>query len=175
MYFCICIHVFFIIFLFTGFLQDSDGTPYKTLKALGGRGSNSYSENTERNLSNHRSQNHSATTPTPTYKGNKVRTWRDYDSIYNWDILVQYPSRQHFTITFNSLALVNKFKVSWINLQYYSISSSCLLLLSTDTLLYFFLAFFLCFILIQLSVKPGIVYHDCVLYHICYEWTLSAN
>uniref|UniRef100_A0A8C1E274 Terminal nucleotidyltransferase 4A n=2 Tax=Cyprinus carpio TaxID=7962 RepID=A0A8C1E274_CYPCA len=52
---------------------DSDGTPYKTLKALGGRGSNSYSENTERNLSNHRSQNHSATTPTPTYKGNKSR------------------------------------------------------------------------------------------------------
>ncbi|XP_052457636.1 terminal nucleotidyltransferase 4B-like isoform X1 [Carassius gibelio] len=52
---------------------DSDGTPYKTLKALGGRGSNSYSENTVRNLSNHRSQNHSATMPTPTYKGNKSR------------------------------------------------------------------------------------------------------
>uniref|UniRef100_A0A672QSW7 Terminal nucleotidyltransferase 4A n=1 Tax=Sinocyclocheilus grahami TaxID=75366 RepID=A0A672QSW7_SINGR len=52
---------------------DSDGTPCKTSKALGGRGSNSYSENTERNLSNHRSQNHSATMPTPTYKGNKSR------------------------------------------------------------------------------------------------------
>ncbi|XP_056089792.1 terminal nucleotidyltransferase 4B isoform X1 [Rhinichthys klamathensis goyatoka] len=50
---------------------DSDGTPYKTAKALGGRGS--YSENTERNLSNHRSQNHSATIPTPTNKGNKSR------------------------------------------------------------------------------------------------------
>ncbi|KAK2913914.1 hypothetical protein Q8A67_002313 [Cirrhinus molitorella] len=52
---------------------DSDGTPYKTSKALGGRGSNSYSENTERNLSNHRSQNHSAAVPTPTNKGNKSR------------------------------------------------------------------------------------------------------
>ncbi|XP_043101384.1 terminal nucleotidyltransferase 4B [Puntigrus tetrazona] len=51
---------------------DSDGTPCKTSKALG-RGSNSYSENTERNLSNHRSQNHSATMPTPTNKGNKSR------------------------------------------------------------------------------------------------------
>ncbi|RXN21094.1 adenylate cyclase type 2-like isoform X1 [Labeo rohita] len=50
---------------------DSDGTPYKTSKASGGRGSNSYSENTERNLSNHRSQNHSAAMPTPTNKGNK--------------------------------------------------------------------------------------------------------
>ncbi|KAK9971774.1 hypothetical protein ABG768_025125 [Culter alburnus] len=50
---------------------DSDGTPCKTAKALGGRGS--YSENTERNLSNHRSQNHSATMPTPTNKGNKSR------------------------------------------------------------------------------------------------------
>lgn len=50
---------------------DSDGTPYKTAKALGGRGS--YSENTERNLSNHRSQNHSATMPNPTNKGNKSR------------------------------------------------------------------------------------------------------
>ncbi|XP_016088591.1 non-canonical poly(A) RNA polymerase PAPD5-like [Sinocyclocheilus grahami] len=51
---------------------DSDGTPCKTSKALG-RGSNSYSENTERNLSNHRSQNHSATMATPTNKGNKSR------------------------------------------------------------------------------------------------------
>uniref|UniRef100_A0A8C2BS74 Terminal nucleotidyltransferase 4A n=1 Tax=Cyprinus carpio TaxID=7962 RepID=A0A8C2BS74_CYPCA len=51
---------------------DSDGTPCKTSKALG-RGSNSYSENTDRNLSNHRSQNHSATMPTPTNKGNKSR------------------------------------------------------------------------------------------------------
>lgn len=52
---------------------DSDGTPCKTSKALGGRGSNAYSENTERNLSNHRSQNHSATISTPTNKGNKSR------------------------------------------------------------------------------------------------------
>ncbi|XP_056605061.1 terminal nucleotidyltransferase 4B [Triplophysa dalaica] len=48
---------------------DSDGTPYKTAKALSGRGS----ESTERNLSNHRSQNHSATIPTPTHKGSKNR------------------------------------------------------------------------------------------------------
>lgn len=52
---------------------DSDGTPYKTAKALGGRSSGSYSENTERNLSNHRSQNHSASISTPTHKGNKSR------------------------------------------------------------------------------------------------------
>ncbi|XP_067296058.1 terminal nucleotidyltransferase 4B isoform X1 [Pseudorasbora parva] len=51
---------------------DSDGTPYMTAKASGVRGS--YSENKERNLSNHRSQNHSATMlPTPTNKGNKSR------------------------------------------------------------------------------------------------------
>ncbi|XP_052417164.1 terminal nucleotidyltransferase 4B [Carassius gibelio] len=51
---------------------DSDGTPCKTSKALG-RASNTYNENTERNLSNHRSQNHSTTVPTPTNKGNKSR------------------------------------------------------------------------------------------------------
>ncbi|XP_059388110.1 terminal nucleotidyltransferase 4B [Carassius carassius] len=51
---------------------DSDGTPCKTSKALG-RGSNTYNENTERNLSNHRSQNHSTIVPTPTNKGNKSR------------------------------------------------------------------------------------------------------
>ncbi|XP_051503348.1 terminal nucleotidyltransferase 4B-like [Myxocyprinus asiaticus] len=52
---------------------DSDGTPYKTVKAMGGRSSSSYIENTERNLSNHRSQNHSPTMPILTNKGSKSR------------------------------------------------------------------------------------------------------
>ncbi|XP_051983038.1 terminal nucleotidyltransferase 4B-like isoform X1 [Xyrauchen texanus] len=52
---------------------DSDGTPHKTVKAMADLGSSSYSENTERNLSNHRSQNHSLTMPTPTNKGSKNR------------------------------------------------------------------------------------------------------
>lgn len=61
---------------------DSDGTPCKSSKALG-RGSNSYSENTERNLSNHRSQNHSATVPTPTNKSNKVKNLMESRQLAN--------------------------------------------------------------------------------------------
>ncbi|XP_065145614.1 terminal nucleotidyltransferase 4B [Paramisgurnus dabryanus] len=52
---------------------DSDGTPCKTAKALGGRGSGTHSESTERNMSNHRSQNHSTPMQTPTNKGSKNR------------------------------------------------------------------------------------------------------
>ncbi|KAI4890795.1 hypothetical protein NFI96_010583 [Prochilodus magdalenae] len=50
---------------------DSDGTPYKTVKQLAVRGSNAHRDNPERNLTNHRAQNHSMTTPTTSHKGSK--------------------------------------------------------------------------------------------------------
>ncbi|XP_049327355.1 terminal nucleotidyltransferase 4B isoform X1 [Astyanax mexicanus] len=50
---------------------DSDGTPCKTVKQLAVRGSAAHRENPERNLTNHRAQNHSMTTPTTSHKGSK--------------------------------------------------------------------------------------------------------
>ncbi|XP_066510512.1 terminal nucleotidyltransferase 4B-like isoform X2 [Hoplias malabaricus] len=55
---------------------DSDGTPYKTVKQLAVRCSNAHRENPERNLTNHRAQNHSMTTPTTSHKGSKSRQFR---------------------------------------------------------------------------------------------------
>uniref|UniRef100_A0A8B9HTJ7 Terminal nucleotidyltransferase 4A n=1 Tax=Astyanax mexicanus TaxID=7994 RepID=A0A8B9HTJ7_ASTMX len=55
---------------------DSDGTPCKTVKQLAVRGSAAHRENPERNLTNHRAQNHSMTTPTTSHKGSKSRQIR---------------------------------------------------------------------------------------------------
>lgn len=55
-------------------LQDSDGTPCKTVKQLAVRGSNAHRDNAERTPTNHRAQNHSMTTPTTSHKGSKVKS-----------------------------------------------------------------------------------------------------
>ncbi|XP_030621713.1 terminal nucleotidyltransferase 4B [Chanos chanos] len=52
---------------------DSDGTPCKTVKQLGGRGSGAHRESSERGLTNHRAQNHSSSSHMSTNKGNKTR------------------------------------------------------------------------------------------------------
>lgn len=54
-------------------VQDSDGTPCKTVKQLPGRGSGAHRDNTERNLANHRAQSHPMTTSTTGHKGSKVK------------------------------------------------------------------------------------------------------